>query len=285
MAQKFKYNGVELEESLGLDLYEMEVRMYDPAIARFTSVDPVIHFEYSPYQAFDNNPIFWADPSGADAISDFFDTNKVTEEDYWNNYYTQLHEEIITLYGGTTDNSNGNNDDENDSETEEDCCNQQIMRPDKISLSKSKEEVLGSFIQWFHFIDNTTDSDRGVLILDDIINYEQSKRKKGIAERWFGMGSMIGYVVKKYYKDSGGSMIMSFDEGLKGKSSEMYQISVVRSQNSGGNGKGDFIYYYSVKLKGGGNALTMRINGKDLFNRVYRAVQQGGFFEKKNAKN
>lgn len=25
------------------------------------------HHEYSPYQAFDNNPIFWADPSGADS--------------------------------------------------------------------------------------------------------------------------------------------------------------------------------------------------------------------------
>ena len=36
-----------------------------------------------------------------------------------------------------------------------------------------------------------------------------------------------------------------------------------------------------IKLKGGGNAMTMRITGTDLFSRVYQAVQRGGFFEKK----
>ena len=66
-AQKFKYNGIELEESLGLNLYEMELRLYDPAIARWNGIDIVDHYDYSPYQAFDNNPIFFADPSGADA--------------------------------------------------------------------------------------------------------------------------------------------------------------------------------------------------------------------------
>ncbi|MEE4001807.1 RHS repeat-associated core domain-containing protein, partial [Tenacibaculum sp. FZY0031] len=70
-AQKFKYNGIEFEESLGLDLYEMDLRMYDPAIARWNAIDIVDHYEFSPYQAFDNNPAFFADPSGADAESFF----------------------------------------------------------------------------------------------------------------------------------------------------------------------------------------------------------------------
>ena len=51
----------------------MDLRQYDPAIARWTSIDPIVHFEYSPYQAFDNNPIFFADPSGADAQSFIMD--------------------------------------------------------------------------------------------------------------------------------------------------------------------------------------------------------------------
>jgi hypothetical protein len=45
----------------------MDVRSYDPAIGRFTSIDPVTHHSMSPYVAFDNNPIYWSDPSGADA--------------------------------------------------------------------------------------------------------------------------------------------------------------------------------------------------------------------------
>ena len=68
VASRFKYNGTELEESLGLNLYEMDMRQYDPTIARWTSIDPVTHHSMSTYTAFDNNPVFWADPSGADAI-------------------------------------------------------------------------------------------------------------------------------------------------------------------------------------------------------------------------
>ena len=68
-AQKYKFNGKELEQFLGLNLYEMDVRNYDPAIARWIQVDPVLHYSMSPYVAFDNNPIFWSDPSGADAES------------------------------------------------------------------------------------------------------------------------------------------------------------------------------------------------------------------------
>jgi len=45
----------------------MEFRSYDPTIGRFTGIDPVTHFSMSTYTAFDNSPIFFADPSGADA--------------------------------------------------------------------------------------------------------------------------------------------------------------------------------------------------------------------------
>lgn len=72
-AQDYKYNGIELEESLGLNLYEMEFRQYDPAIGRFNSIDPIVHFDYSTYSAFDNNPIFYADPSGANSESFIMD--------------------------------------------------------------------------------------------------------------------------------------------------------------------------------------------------------------------
>jgi RHS repeat-associated protein len=64
VAGKKGFNGVELEESFGLDLYEMDLRQYDPAIARWTGIDPVTHHSMSPYVAFDNNPVFWKDTSG-----------------------------------------------------------------------------------------------------------------------------------------------------------------------------------------------------------------------------
>ncbi|WP_445455990.1 RHS repeat domain-containing protein [Flavobacterium sp. HNIBRBA15423] len=67
---KYKYNGKELQTELGLNMYDMDMRDYDPAIARWVVQDPVVHYDYSPYNAFDNNPVIFADPSGADAYED-----------------------------------------------------------------------------------------------------------------------------------------------------------------------------------------------------------------------
>ncbi|MFY7670155.1 DUF6443 domain-containing protein [Tenacibaculum sp. MEBiC06402] len=67
IAQKLGYNGKELEKGLGVNLYEMDWRSYDPSIGRWTVIDPVIHLSLSPYNAFDNNPIYFSDPSGADS--------------------------------------------------------------------------------------------------------------------------------------------------------------------------------------------------------------------------
>ncbi|MGY3793448.1 DUF6443 domain-containing protein [Aquimarina sp. 433] len=63
----YKYNGTELTEELGLNWYEMPLRSYDPAIARWNRIDPVVHHGLSPYNAFDNNPIVYADPSGGNS--------------------------------------------------------------------------------------------------------------------------------------------------------------------------------------------------------------------------
>ena len=76
-AQQYKYNGKELEQSFGLNIYEMDLRQYDPATGRWTVMDPIVHHEYSPYSAFDNNPVYWSDPSGADATTYMLNGNLV----------------------------------------------------------------------------------------------------------------------------------------------------------------------------------------------------------------
>tara|TARA_B100001245_G_scaffold236483_1_gene227666 strand:- start:621 stop:1544 length:924 start_codon:yes stop_codon:yes gene_type:complete len=66
---KYLYNGKELQDELSLILYSMDLRQLDPSIARWTSVDPVVHFSLSQYNAFDNNPAFYADPNGGNSLS------------------------------------------------------------------------------------------------------------------------------------------------------------------------------------------------------------------------
>ncbi len=46
----------------------MPLRSYDPTIARWNRIDPVTHFSLSTYNGFDNNPIYYADPSGGNSF-------------------------------------------------------------------------------------------------------------------------------------------------------------------------------------------------------------------------
>ncbi len=91
-AYQYKYNGKELQDELGLNMYDMDMRQYDPAIGRWVVLDPVIHHSMSPYNAFDNNPVFWADPSGADAMSLIDEMWKRTE-DGTNSHWKQSSDE------------------------------------------------------------------------------------------------------------------------------------------------------------------------------------------------
>ena len=63
---KYKYNGKELEEGLGYNMYEYEARHYDAALGRFVTVDPLAE-DYSfqsTYSYSINNPIYFIDKLG-----------------------------------------------------------------------------------------------------------------------------------------------------------------------------------------------------------------------------
>ncbi|RYF20741.1 MAG: hypothetical protein EOO42_11860 [Flavobacteriales bacterium] len=109
---KYKYNGKELQDELGLNMYAMDVRQYDPAIARWTVIDPVTHYTESPYNAFSNNPVYFADPSGASPIY-----NSTTGQYVINGKQVSFDEAIsYANSGGNSDGSNNNVSDTNNSD-------------------------------------------------------------------------------------------------------------------------------------------------------------------------
>lgn len=64
---RYRYNGIEYDSAFGINEFEAHFRDLDPAIGRWTTVDPEIEDDAesgSPYASMSNNPILKLDPLG-----------------------------------------------------------------------------------------------------------------------------------------------------------------------------------------------------------------------------
>ena len=69
---QYKYQGQELQDELGLNWYSYKWRNYDPAIARFMSIDPLAeeYEDYTTYQFSSNQPVHAIELEGLESSDD-----------------------------------------------------------------------------------------------------------------------------------------------------------------------------------------------------------------------
>ncbi|MDH0675640.1 RHS repeat-associated core domain-containing protein [Empedobacter sp. GD03861] len=68
---KYKYTGKELQDELGLNVYDFGARFYMPDIGRWGQIDPlaIAYNQHSPYNYSLNNPVYFKDPDGKRVIA------------------------------------------------------------------------------------------------------------------------------------------------------------------------------------------------------------------------
>ncbi len=196
-----------MEESLGYDMMEMSMRHYDPALGRFSTMDPVTHHQYSPYQGYDNNPIFWSDPSGAD--SDEYDHSQQTffQSSFLNQSGGHWTDQLKGIDGDKKSEKNDDSSETQDSQEKGVCetC------PKKIDLNESPESIINAFILWSRYIDNQNNERRNV---SDALIRKVNAESDGVMKLLhflFGTGASAENTTEFIYEDSG--VIIGVQEG------------------------------------------------------------------------
>jgi len=95
---KYKYNGQELQDELGLNWYNYRYRNYDPTIGRFFGVDPISedYYNISTYQFAHNNPVWKIEIEGLEGAPT---TNQDIQSYAGNNRDPEL--ELIEMTAGS----------------------------------------------------------------------------------------------------------------------------------------------------------------------------------------
>ena len=191
--------------------------------------DPVTHHSQSMYNAFDNNPVFWADPSGADAVYNWDDGT------YYDDEKEVTFEQALASHGIN-----------NSSESEE-------TPPTKFVTESGEEIVETDDGSDEVYVVREENEDKFIANLTHNINLKKDKNKKEndkLGERYgYNLDDHLNNVdegLKNKYGDYGTDKSnereiyfrIGYNYGFSGKNAALYQAgSVNLNSASAGYGK------------------------------------------------
>ncbi|MBK8502452.1 MAG: RHS repeat-associated core domain-containing protein [Saprospiraceae bacterium] len=116
--KEFNHDSTDVDEDgkneLALGWYDYGARFYDPAVARFTGVDPLAanHYAVTPFAYVLNNPLKYIDPFGLDTLPSNFNYIDVLKHVFRDKYTTALKEGAAMIKNGVFTFFTGSNGDE-----------------------------------------------------------------------------------------------------------------------------------------------------------------------------
>ena len=170
---KYKFNSMEYQDELGLNMYDFGARNYDPAIGRWMNIDPMAETstEISPYVYALNNPVYFIDPDGMDE----------EEFDGWG-----LGDDGIWRHDANLTNENYNKGDNHYKSFTEDCT---IVEGHIVHANGTHEQegyiYLGDSDKDFHYVDMSQideEAEQGREITDSELDLEDHSLSSEISE-------------------------------------------------------------------------------------------------------
>lgn len=103
--QTYKYEGKELDNTFGLDWYDIHARQYDPVIPSWHAIDPMCekYYNLSPYAFCGNNPINNIDAFGKDILPVIYQKTDYSGNPIAINYRSNInYMEAMRMFGQTS---------------------------------------------------------------------------------------------------------------------------------------------------------------------------------------